>query len=115
MEIFKGASLSYERVKERVKEATYLISGLEVQLRQEGADSKNETFKAKDGLKEFVEFVNEAKTTLTSAHSMRGSYYTVEVEVAFQYTDDYNPNIISFVNNIKTRNGGTHELGLKTA
>lgn len=115
MDIFKGASLSYERVAERLKEATYLISGLEVTLRKEGEDSKSEVFKAKDGLKEFVEFINEAKTTLTKAHSMKGSFHTVDVEIAFQYTDDYNANIISFVNNIKTRNGGAHEMGLKTA
>ena len=114
-DIFKNSKFNFDRISERLREASFLISGVEVQLRSEGEVQKSEVYKAKDGIKEFVEFINDAKNTITRSYSMKGSSHNVEVELGFQYTDDYNPSIISFVNNIKTRNGGTHEQGLKTA
>lgn len=114
-EIFRGLKFNFDKISERLREASFLISGVEINLRSEGEIQKNETYKAKDGIKEFVEFINESKSTLTPSYSMKGESHTVEVEIGFQYTDDYNPSIISFVNNIKTRNGGAHEQGLKTA
>ncbi len=113
-EIFKGAKLDYELIKERMQESSFLISGVEVSIRSEIHDEKD-TFVSKDGIREFVEFLNEAKTPVTKATSFKGTFHNVEVSIGFQYTNDYNETIISFVNNIKTQNGGTHEKSLKSA
>ena len=112
--IFKKAKLDYELIKERMQESSFLISGVEVSIRSEIHNEKD-TFVSKDGIKEFVEFLNEAKTSVTKATSFSGSFHNVEVQVGFQYTNDYNETIISFVNNIKTQNGGTHEKALKSS
>lgn len=115
LSFFKGANLSFERIKERLRESSFLVSGVTVQIRDEKQNLKEE-FCAKDGVKEFVEFITENKTKITDAISIRAiSKEGIESEVAFQYTDDYNEVILSFVNNIKTRDGGEHELGFKVA
>ena len=113
--IFKQTKFNYDRIKERLREASFLIKGVKVQLMFEEKDNKFEVFESQNGIQEFVEFINESKSVLTPSISMTGTFHTVEVDLAIQYTDDYNPNIISFVNNIKTRNGGAHEEGLKVA
>jgi topoisomerase-4 subunit B len=59
--------------------------------------------------------INENKTPLHKVLSFSGEKNNIEIDVAFQYTDTYNENIISFVNNVKTIDGGTHEIGFKTA
>ena len=111
---FKGATLSFERISERLREASFLISGVKVEAKDSKTGAK-ETFIAKDGVKEFVEFINESKTAVTKAYSFKGDSHNVEVDVAFQYTNDYSETILSFVNNVKTRNGGAHVTGLKNA
>lgn len=113
--IFKNAVLSYERVKERLRESSFLISGVEVIVRDEKSGAKEE-FRAKDGVKEFAEFITETKSKVTNAYSFRGvSKEEIEMDIAFQYTDDYNDLILSFVNNVKTRDGGEHESGFKSS
>lgn len=112
--LFKGAKLSFDKITERLREASFLISGVKVEARDE-INSIKEEYVSNDGIKEFIEFINAAKTDETKAFSFKGTSHEVEVEVAFQYTDDYNETILSFVNNVKTRNGGAHETGLKTA
>lgn len=113
--IFKNAQLSYERVKERLRESSFLVSGVEVIVRDEKSGAKEE-YKATDGVKEFVEFITETKTKVTNAYSFKGkSRDEIEMDVAFQYTDDYSEIILSFVNNVKTRDGGEHETGFKSA
>ncbi|NQZ66269.1 MAG: DNA topoisomerase IV subunit B [Mycoplasmatales bacterium] len=112
--MFKGAKLSFESMIERLREASFLISGLKIEARDE-KKSRKEEFIAKNGVLEFVEFINNAKTSVSKTHSFKGMSNNVEVEIGFQYTDDYSATILSFVNNVKTRNGGAHETGLKTA
>ena len=112
--LFKGAKLSFDNITERLREASFLISGVKVEARDE-INSRKEEYVSEDGVREFVEFINSAKTSITKSFSFKGTSHTVEVEVAFQYTDDYSETILSFVNNVKTRNGGAHETGLKTA
>ena len=114
-EIFKNSVFKFSLIKERLQEASFLIAGLEINLRSEAPIQKNETYKSQNGLKEFVDFINESKSTITKTYAMKGKSHKIDVDIAFQYTTDYNANIISFVNNIKTQNGGTHEQGLKTA
>ncbi len=112
--IFKNNKLIYDRIRERLRESSFLISDVEVILRSE-PDAQKEIFKSKDGIKEFVEYINEAKSAITKAYSFKAHKHNIDVEIGFQYTDDYNETTISFVNNIKTANGGTHETGAKTA
>lgn len=112
--IFKSVSLSYETVRERLRESSFLMTGLEINLTS-ATDNMNETFVSKDGIKNFIEFINESKNVLTPAISFGGTVGKINIEVGFQYTDDYHETILSFVNNVKTRDGGTHVRGLKAA
>ena len=110
--IFKGAKLSFDKISERLREASFLISGLKIELKDEILNIKEE-YCSKEGLEEFVKFINTAKTSITKPYSFKGSSKLIDVEIGFQYTNDYNETILSFVNNIKTKNGGTHENGFK--
>ena len=113
-EIFKGANFSYTTVRERMQESAFLLKGLTVEL-ADLEDDKHDVFHYEDGLLSFVEMINENKTPLHNVYSFSGSKNNIEMDIAFQYTDSYNENIISFVNNVKTIDGGTHEVGFKTA
>lgn len=112
--IFKGASFSYTTVRERMQESAFLIKGLTVEL-EDLEDGKHDKFYYDDGLLSFVEMINENKKPLHNVYSFSGTKNNIEMDIAFQYTDSYNENIISFVNNVKTVDGGTHEVGFKTA
>ncbi len=112
--IFKHASFEFDKIKERLRESAFLISGLEIKLRSE-PDNKSELFISQNGIEDFVKYINESKASINKPVSFKGELHRIEVEVGFQYTNDYNETIISFANNIKTRNGGTHEQGFKTA
>ena len=112
--IFKGVSFSYTTVRERMQESAFLIKGLTVEL-ADLEDGKHDKFYYDDGLLSFVEMINENKKPLHNVYSFSGSKNNIEMDIAFQYTDSYNESIISFVNNVKTVDGGTHEVGFKTA
>ena len=113
-EIFKGATFSYTTIRERMQESAFLLKGLTVELIDE-EDKKDEKFHYEDGLSSFVDMINENKKTLHNVYTFEGTRNGIEVDIAFQYTDSYNENIVSFVNNVKTTDGGTHEVGFKTA
>ena len=112
-DIFKNSQFSYTIVVERMQESAFLISDVTIEVIDE--DSKKETkFHYEKGLVDFIVFMNEGKTTLNQVLNFSGTKNGIEVDVAMQYTDTYNENIISFVNNVKTVDGGTHEVGFKT-
>ena len=113
-DIFKGSSFSYTTISERMQESAFLIKGLTVEL-FDLEDKKQDKFYYEDGLSSFVEMINENKKTLHNVYTFSGSKNNIEMDIAFQYTDSYNENIVSFVNNVKTTDGGTHEAGFKTA
>ena len=113
-EIFSTTNFSFTTVCERMQESAFLLEGLTVEITDE-EDNKHESFCYEDGLKAFVESINEDKKELHKATVMNGSKDKIDVKVAFQYTESYSENIISFVNNVKTGDGGTHEVGFKTA
>ena len=97
-----------------MQESAFLIKGLTVEL-FDLEDKKQDKFYYEDGLSSFVEMINENKKTLHNVYTFSGSKNNIEMDIAFQYTDSYNENIVSFVNNVKTTDGGTHEVGFKTA
>lgn len=72
-------------------------------------------FQFDTGLEAFVTYLNEDKETLHPVVSFQGEQEEIEVDFAFQYNDGYTENTISFVNNVRTKDGGTHELGAKAA
>ncbi|TPR54307.1 DNA gyrase/topoisomerase IV subunit B [Metamycoplasma neophronis] len=113
--MFKKAKFSGEIVKEKLREASFLIPNLKIQFINENND-ENVVFEAIDGIKEYIKFVSEGKTFISDIfYAGAPGLHGIEVEIALVYTDNYNETIYSFVNNVKTRDGGTHETAFKTA
>lgn len=113
-EIFSTTNFSYTMICERMQESAFLIKGLTIEVIDE-EDEKSAVFCYENGLEAFVEYLNEDKTSLHKIISFEGIKDKIEIDVAMQYTDTYQENIVSFVNNVKTVDGGTHEVGFKTA
>ncbi|TDF99401.1 DNA topoisomerase IV subunit B [Paenibacillus piri] len=109
-----GIALNYDTLAERLQEIAFLNSGLQVTIKDERAD-KEEVFQYEGGASQFVQFLNEEKTVLHDVIHFMAEKDDIEVEVALQYNDGYTETIVSFVNSIPTRGGGTHETGFKTA
>ena len=113
-QIFSTIQFSFTTVCERMQESAFLLKGLTVEVIDE-EDDKHETFCYENGLKSFVEYLNDGKPELHKVVHFESVKDGINVEVAFQYTDTYQDNLISFANNVKTIDGGTHEVGFKTA
>ena len=113
-DIFSSNHISYTSVCERMQESAFLLNQLTAHV-IDVEDDKSETFHYNKGLKAFVEYLNEDKSKLHKVINFNGTRDDISVEVAFQYTDTYSENIISFVNNVKTNDGGSHEIGFKSA
>ena len=113
-EIFKNLSFSYTTICERMQESAFLLKELTCDIEDE-LDNKKVSYHYDNGIVSFVEYINEDKKPLHKVIPIHGVKNNIEVDVAMQYTDSYNENIISFVNNVKTIDGGTHEVGFKTA
>jgi len=111
--IFKNCSFSYTTICERMQESAFLLSGVTIEVMDE-EDKKSSKFHYEDGLVNFVEYINEGKQVLHKVIYFEGSKNGIEVNVAMQYSDSYNESIESFVNNVKTGDGGSHEVGFKT-
>lgn len=112
-DIFKNCQFSYTTIVERMQESAFLIPNVTIEVIDEDSN-KESKFHYENGLVNFVEYINEDKKTLHNVISFAGSKSSIEVDVAMQYTDTYNENIVSFVNNVKTIDGGSHEVGFKT-
>ena len=112
--IFSTTTFSFSTICERMQECAFLISGLTIEVVDE-IEGKSEKFMYENGLEAFCEYLNESKEPLHKVLCFNSSKDKINVEVALQYTDSYSENIVSFVNNVKTTDGGTHEVGFKTA
>ena len=113
-EIFSTTNFSYTTICERMQESAFLLKGLTIEVHDE-EDDRHAKFCYETGLVAFVEYLNQDKTTLHNVLDFEGVKNKIDVEIAMQYTDTYQENIVSFVNNVKTSDGGTHEVGFKTA
>ena len=113
-EIFPITTFSYTTIVERMQESAFLIKNLTIEV-EDVNDNKKDVFHYDDGLSSFVEYLNDDKKELHKVYSFSGNKNDINVDVAFQYTDTYSENIVSFVNNVKTNDGGSHEVGFKTA
>lgn len=122
-EMFKETTVyDYSVIERRLREQAFLNAGVHIELRDE-RDEENiikKNFLYEGGIKSFVEFIHK-KRSLENIHpdviyfSSRNADDTISVEIAMQYNDSYNENLLSFANNIHTTDGGTHEEGFKRA
>ena len=112
--IFSSTTFSFTTICERMQESAFLIKGLTIDVIDE-EDEKEAHYHYEKGLEEFVSYLNESKKTLHNVFGFEGVKNKIEVECAMQYTDSYTENVVSFVNNVKTSDGGSHEVGLKSA
>ncbi|EMF0079754.1 DNA topoisomerase IV subunit B [Enterococcus hirae] len=114
--IFSTTKFSYDILSERLRESAFLLRGVKITLSDlRGEEPVKEVFHYEEGIKEFVDYLNEEKDTLTPVVYFSGEKDGIEVEVAYQYNDGYSENVLSFVNNVRTKDGGTHEVGMKSA
>ena len=117
-EIFDTDIYDYNTLMTRVRELAFLNRGLKITLRddRDEEDTTGETFLYEGGISEYVKFINQGKTPIhEDIIHLEGEDDGVMFEVAMQYYTGYNENIYSFVNNINTHDGGTHEEGVKRA
>ncbi|MBM4763454.1 DNA topoisomerase IV subunit B [Bacillus sp. B15-48] len=113
-EIFSTTTFNYETLCERLRESAFLLKGLKIEIIDERQDIRD-VFHYDTGIEAFVEYLNEEKDELHPVVSFEGENSKIEVEFAFQFNDGYSENILSFVNSVRTKDGGTHEIGAKTA
>ena len=113
--IFTETVYSYETLRLRIRELAFLNKGVKIELRDERTN-EGEIFHYEGGIISFVNYINRSKTAINEKPIyIEGEKDTNIVEVALQYTDTYNENIYTYVNNINTEEGGTHLSGLKQA
>ena len=113
--IFKSVHFSYSTICERAQEDAFLLKGLKMIVRDKRKEEKEVIYQYEDGLKAFIEEVNQDHTPMHDSISFRGESNQIVVEGCFQYTDEYQENIFSFTNMVRTRDGGSHETGAKQA
>jgi topoisomerase-4 subunit B len=112
--IFSTVVFNYEVLCERLRESAFLLKGLKIDIRDERYH-QHDTFYYENGIEAFVNYLNEDKETLHPVAFFEGKQNGIEVEFAFQFHDGFSENVLSFVNNVRTKDGGTHEAGAKTA
>lgn len=113
--IFSTTTFQYDWIADRLREAAFLLNDMKIELVDLRDHGKKDVFQYEDGLEAFVAYLNEGKETLSPIIRFQGEEHGIEVEFAFQFNDGYTEHILSFVNNVRTIDGGTHELGAKTA
>ena len=111
---FSTTNWSYETLAERLRESAFLLKGLTIVLTDERT-GESDTFHYEEGIRDFIQYLNEEKDTLSPIVDFESTVDGVETEFAFQYNDGYSETVLSFVNNVRTKDGGTHEVGMKSA
>ncbi len=112
--IFSTTVFNFQTLSERLRESAYLIKGLKVTLIDQRSKQK-ETYQFNDGILSYIDYLNKTKKPIHQTVFFEGVTQEIEVEVAFQFTKSYTDQLYSFVNNVRTRDGGTHETGFKAA
>ncbi|HEY8445448.1 MAG TPA: DNA topoisomerase IV subunit B [Bacilli bacterium] len=113
--IFSSTLIDYKTCANHLKESAYLVKGLRIELIDERTN-QSDVFLYNDGIIEYLRAITNPKLNLHEPMFLEGTYNGIEVEAALQFSSKtYTENILSFVNNIRTRDGGTHETGFKSA
>ena len=114
--IFSTVDFKFDVVCERAREEAFLLSGIAIEVNDlRGKKPQKETYCYEDGLIAFLDYLHEDRTVLMKPVKFDGESGGIKVKCAFQYTDDYAENTYSFANLVRTRDGGSHEIGYKTA
>ena len=115
-DIFDTDIYDYDTLKVRIRELAFLNKGLRLSLTDERGEGKKDTFMYEGGISEYVRYLNKSKTPIQEEIiHLEGEDEGVYLEVAMQYNSGYSDSIYSFVNNINTHDGGTHEEGVRRA
>ena len=112
--IFSTTDFNANTIRERLRESAFLLKGIEIVF-EDLRNNNSEVFKYDNGLEAFVEYLNFDKKPLHPTLNIEGTNNEIEIECALQVTDGYNENMLSFVNMVRTSDGGTHETGLRMA
>ncbi|MGT2865855.1 DNA topoisomerase IV subunit B [Streptococcus fryi] len=112
--IFSTTDFKFNTIAERLNESAFLLKTVTLSLIDERS-GEEAVFHYENGVQDFVAYLNEDKETLTPVIYFEGQENDFQVEIALQYNDGFSDNILSFVNNVRTKDGGTHETGLKSA
>lgn len=114
-EIFEKTKFKAESIQSRLHETAYLNPGLTINFVDKRNDSEEQiTFHEEDGIKAYVKDLNEGKETVCDIVYFKKNHDGIEVEIAFQFVNEFEENILGFCNNIYTQEGGTHITGFKT-
>ena len=112
--VFSTLTYNYDTLCERLRESAFLLKGLKIDIMDERYNEQEQFF-YENGIEAFVSYLNEEKDVLHPVAFMEGTANQIEVEFAFQFNDGFSENVLSFVNNVRTKDGGTHEIGAKAA
>ena len=110
---FSTTEFNYTTICERLRESAFLLKGIEMVINDERT-GKSQTFQYENGLEAFIDYLNYDKTTLHNIVYFEDKSNAIDVEIAFQFCSGYQENIISFVNLVRTGDGGTHETGFRS-
>ncbi|MGO1656748.1 MAG: DNA topoisomerase IV subunit B [Lactobacillus delbrueckii] len=112
--IFSTTKYNYETIQERIRESAFLLKGVKFTLTDERTPNHHDVFQYDDGIESFVSYLNEGKGTIGKVFYFEGCQDGMEIEFAGQYSDSYSENFVSFVNNVRTADGGSHEVGARS-
>lgn len=114
--IFSTTEFKFDTVCERAREEAFLLSGITLNVTDDrGKKKQTESYLYDDGLISFLEYLHEDRNVLMAPVKFTGENSGIKVDAAFQYTDDYQENTYSFANLVRTGDGGSHEIGYKSA
>ena len=113
-EIFPITVFNFSTICERMQECAFLINGLTIEIVDE-IENRTAKYCYQNGLEAFCQYLNEGREKLHNVFSFDAIKDKIKISIAMQYTDSYSENIVSFVNNVKTSDGGSHEVGFKSA
>ena len=114
--IFQTIDFKYDVIKNHLQESAFLLQNVHFKLKDERISNEEVDFYYKDGLSEYIKNINQNKKPISDVVYFEDNSSDIKIKIALQYcSDDYNETILSYVNNVRTREGGTHESGFKVA
>ncbi len=115
--IFSSTIYDYKTLSNHLRESAFLIKGLKIELQDlRGTTPKIESFHYENGIIEYVKALTAGKTPINEPTFFKGEAAGIQIEASIQYCQkSYSETVLSFVNNIRTKDGGTHEVGFRTA